>query len=171
MQRKILHRLHTPITFLQPTATNFGASAIGSLVQGADRSAQESISDAERERLAAGRRGPPSPCQFFLKNPPVIPPAHSDLPATRHDCIQSGWRVCYRSAGIERGDFESLRPRPEHKRNRMEPPGVDTLKGVDTYVNVPVAQDVTSFRTQGRRCECVGPWDRLSLRRPPTTRA
>ncbi len=47
------------------------------------------------------------------------------------------------------------------------PPGVDSLKGVDVYVSLSVAQDLTSFRTKGRPCEWVGPWDRLSLREAP----
>ncbi|MFP5230854.1 MAG: hypothetical protein ACLGXA_24835 [Acidobacteriota bacterium] len=47
------------------------------------------------------------------------------------------------------------------------PAGVDTFKGVDTYVSMSVADDLTSFRTKGRPCEWVGPWDRLSLRNPP----
>ncbi len=47
------------------------------------------------------------------------------------------------------------------------PAGVDSLKGVDTYVSVSVAQDLTSYRTKGRPCEWVGPWDALSLRQPP----
>lgn len=46
------------------------------------------------------------------------------------------------------------------------PAGVDTFKGVDTYVSLSVAHDLTSFRTKGRPCEWVGPWDRLSLRNP-----
>lgn len=48
------------------------------------------------------------------------------------------------------------------------PAGVDTLKGVDTYVSLSVADDLTSFRTKGRPCEWIGPWDRLSLRNPPS---
>ena len=43
------------------------------------------------------------------------------------------------------------------------PAGVDTFEGVDTYVSLSVAQDLTSFRTKGRPCEWLGPWDRLSL--------
>lgn len=43
------------------------------------------------------------------------------------------------------------------------PAGVDTFEGVDTYVSLSVAQDLTSFRTKGRPCEWSGPWDRLSL--------
>lgn len=48
------------------------------------------------------------------------------------------------------------------------PAGVDTFKGVDTYVSLSVADDLTSFRTKGRPCEWTGPWDRLSLREPPS---
>jgi hypothetical protein len=44
------------------------------------------------------------------------------------------------------------------------PAGVDTFQGVDTYVSVSVAADLTSWRTKGRPCEWSGPWDRLSLR-------
>lgn len=47
------------------------------------------------------------------------------------------------------------------------PAGVDTFKGVDTYVSMSIADDLTSFRTKGRPCEWDGPWDRLSLRTPP----
>ena len=43
------------------------------------------------------------------------------------------------------------------------PAGVDTFEGVDTYVSLSVAHDLTSFRTKGRPCEWSGPWDRLSL--------
>lgn len=43
------------------------------------------------------------------------------------------------------------------------PPGTETFLGVDTYVSLSVAQDLTSWRTKGRPCEWVGPWDRLSL--------
>jgi hypothetical protein len=43
------------------------------------------------------------------------------------------------------------------------PAGVDTFKGVDTYVSLSVAQDRVSYRTKGRPCEWVGPWDRVSL--------
>ena len=47
------------------------------------------------------------------------------------------------------------------------PAGVDTFQGVDTYVSMSIADDLTSFRTKGRPCEWDGPWDRLSLRTPP----
>lgn len=47
------------------------------------------------------------------------------------------------------------------------PSGVDTFRGVDTYVSMSVADDLTSFRTKGRPCEWEGRWDRLSLRNPP----
>lgn len=49
------------------------------------------------------------------------------------------------------------------------PAGVDTMQGVDTYVSMSVAHDLTSFRTKGRPCEWEGPWDRLSLQNPPQT--
>jgi hypothetical protein len=47
------------------------------------------------------------------------------------------------------------------------PAGVDTYKGVDTYVTVSVAQDLITYRTRGRPCEWVGPWDALSLNNVP----
>jgi hypothetical protein len=52
-------------------------------------------------------------------------------------------------------------------RHTFGPPGVDSLKGINIYVSLSVPQDLTSFRTKGRPCEWVGPWDRLSLRRIP----
>ena len=47
------------------------------------------------------------------------------------------------------------------------PAGVDSFQGVDTYVSMSIADDLTSFRTKGRPCEWDGPWDRISLRTPP----
>jgi hypothetical protein len=52
-------------------------------------------------------------------------------------------------------------------RHASGPAGIDTLKGINTYVSLSVAQDLVSYRTKGRPCEWVGPWDRLSLRQPP----
>lgn len=52
-------------------------------------------------------------------------------------------------------------------RHTSGPPGVDTNKGINIYVSMSVADDLTSFRTKGRPCEWQGPWDRLSLRNPP----
>ncbi len=52
-------------------------------------------------------------------------------------------------------------------RHTFEPPGVDSFTGINIYVSVSVAQDLVSWRTKGRPCEWVGPWDRLSLREPP----
>lgn len=52
-------------------------------------------------------------------------------------------------------------------RHSSGPAGVDTFKGINIYVSLSVAQELTSFRTKGRPCEWIGPWDRLSLRRPP----
>jgi hypothetical protein len=81
-----------------------------------------------------------------------------DQPGTRHDFIEDGGHripvylvpdtatLCWHSSG---------------------PAGVDTFAGVDTYVSMSVADDLTSFRTKGRPCEWEGPWDRLSLRNPP----
>ncbi len=48
-------------------------------------------------------------------------------------------------------------------RHTFEQPGIDSLKGINIYVSLSVAQDLTSFRTKGRPCEWLGPWDRLSL--------
>ena len=85
-----------------------------------------------------------------------------DRSGTRHDSIEVDGRavpahlvpdaatLCWHSSG---------------------PAGVDTFKGVDTYVSLSMADDLTSFRTKGRPCEWVGPWDRLSLLDPPTTAA
>ena len=81
-----------------------------------------------------------------------------DQSGTRHDTIEKdGTRIpvhlvpdtatlCWHSSG---------------------PAGVDTFHGVDTYVSMSIADDLTSFRTKGRPCEWDGPWDRLSLRTPP----
>ena len=44
------------------------------------------------------------------------------------------------------------------------PAGVDTFLGVNTYVSLSVAQDLTVWRTVGRPCEWKGPWDAISLR-------
>ena len=52
-------------------------------------------------------------------------------------------------------------------RHTFGSPGVDSLKGINIYVSLSVPQDLTSFRTKGRPCEWVGPWDRLSLRQVP----
>lgn len=48
-------------------------------------------------------------------------------------------------------------------RHTFEQPGVDSFKGINIYVSLSVAQDLTSYRTKGRPCEWLGPWDRLSL--------
>lgn len=81
-----------------------------------------------------------------------------DQSGTRHDYVEIGGNripvylvpdtatLCWHSSG---------------------PAGVDTLKGVDTYVSMSVADDLTSFRTKGRPCEWEGPWDRLSLGSTP----
>jgi hypothetical protein len=52
-------------------------------------------------------------------------------------------------------------------RHTSGPPGVDTNKGINIYVSLSVADELTSFRTKGRPCEWDGPWDRLSLQNPP----
>lgn len=54
-------------------------------------------------------------------------------------------------------------------RHSSGPAGVDTNVGINTYVSLSVADDLTSFRTKGRPCEWDGPWDRLSLHTPPPT--
>lgn len=50
-------------------------------------------------------------------------------------------------------------------RHTFEQPGIDSFKGINIYVSLSVAQNLTSFRTKGRPCEWLGPWDRLSLAR------
>lgn len=50
-------------------------------------------------------------------------------------------------------------------RHTSGPAGVDTMKGINIYVSLSIAQELASFRTKGRPCEWLGPWDRLSLRR------
>ena len=47
------------------------------------------------------------------------------------------------------------------------PAGVDTLQGVNTYVSLSTPDNLTVYRTVGRPCEWVGPWDALSLLRTP----
>ena len=44
-------------------------------------------------------------------------------------------------------------------------PGVDTLSGINIYVSLSTPHDRTIYRTVGRPCEWMGPWDALSLRR------
>lgn len=53
-------------------------------------------------------------------------------------------------------------------RHTSGPAGVDTFKGINIYVSLSVAQDLTSYRTKGRACEWRGPWDRVSLRQLPS---
>ncbi|HEV2305452.1 MAG TPA: hypothetical protein VGR93_08035 [Candidatus Acidoferrales bacterium] len=53
-------------------------------------------------------------------------------------------------------------------RHTSGPAGVDTLKGINIYVSLSVAQDLVSFRAKGRPCEWIGPWDRVSLRELPS---
>lgn len=48
-------------------------------------------------------------------------------------------------------------------RHTFEQPGIESFQGINIYVSLSVAQDLTSFRTKGRPCEWLGPWDRLSL--------
>jgi hypothetical protein len=47
------------------------------------------------------------------------------------------------------------------------PAGVDTMKGVNTYVSLSTPDDLTVYRTVGRPCEWSGPWDALSLAKIP----
>jgi hypothetical protein len=49
------------------------------------------------------------------------------------------------------------------------PAGVDTFKGVDTYVSLSTPDNLTVYRTKGRPrpCEWVGPWDAISLSHVP----
>ncbi len=42
-------------------------------------------------------------------------------------------------------------------------PGVDTLTGINIYVSISTPHDRTVYRTKGRPCDWVGPWDSLSL--------
>jgi hypothetical protein len=81
-----------------------------------------------------------------------------DLAGTKHDYL------------LEDGKKVGLNLVPEIATlcwHANGPAGVDTYKGVDTYVTVSVAQDLTSYRTRGRPCEWVGPWDTLSLSSKP----
>jgi hypothetical protein len=47
------------------------------------------------------------------------------------------------------------------------PAGVDTFRGVNTYVSISSAEDLTTYRVKGRPCEWIGPWDALSLMNIP----
>ena len=40
----------------------------------------------------------------------------------------------------------------------------DTFKGINIYVSIGVAKDLIVYRTKGRPCEWVGPWDAITLR-------
>ncbi len=42
-------------------------------------------------------------------------------------------------------------------------PGVDQMSGINIYVSISTPHDRTVYRTKGRPCEWVGPWDSLSL--------
>ncbi len=42
-------------------------------------------------------------------------------------------------------------------------PGVDQFTGINIYVSISTPHDRTVYRTKGRPCEWVGPWDSLSL--------
>ena len=43
-------------------------------------------------------------------------------------------------------------------------PGVDQMTGINIYVSISTPHDRTVYRTKGRPCEWIGPWDSLSLR-------
>jgi hypothetical protein len=49
-------------------------------------------------------------------------------------------------------------------RHRFTTPGVDAFTGINIYVSIGVPEDLTVYRTKGRPCEWVGPWDSISLR-------
>jgi len=42
-------------------------------------------------------------------------------------------------------------------------PGVDQFTGINIYVSLSTPDNLTVYRTKGRPCEWVGPWDALSL--------
>jgi hypothetical protein len=81
-----------------------------------------------------------------------------DASGTRHDYVEDG------------GNRIPVHLVPDTAnlcRHSSGPAGVDTNVGINTYVSLSVAGDLTSFRTKGRPCEWDGPWDRLSLQNPP----
>ena len=81
-----------------------------------------------------------------------------DASGTRHDYVEDG------------GNRIPVHLVPDTAnlcRHSSGPVGVDTNVGINTYVSLSVADDLTSFRTKGRPCEWDGPWDSLSLRNPP----
>ncbi len=43
-------------------------------------------------------------------------------------------------------------------------PGVDPFTGINIYVSLSTPHNLTVYRTKGRPCEWVGPWDSLSLK-------
>jgi hypothetical protein len=83
-----------------------------------------------------------------------------DASGTRHDYVEEG------------GNRIPVHLVPDTAnlcRHSSGPVGIDTNVGINTYVSLSVADDLTSFRTKGRPCEWDGPWDSLSLRTPPRT--
>ena len=44
-------------------------------------------------------------------------------------------------------------------------PGVDQFTGINIYVSLSTPNNLTVYRTKGRACEWVGPWDPLPLNR------
>jgi hypothetical protein len=81
-----------------------------------------------------------------------------DVSGTRHDYIE---------VGGNRIPVHLVPDTANLCRHSSGPAGVDTNVGINTYVSLSVADDLTSFRTKGRPCEWNGPWDRLSLQNPP----
>ena len=81
-----------------------------------------------------------------------------DASGTRHDDIE---------VGGNRIPVHLVPDTANLCRHSSGPAGVDTNVGINTYVSLSVADDLTSFRTKGRPCEWEGPWDRLSLHSPP----
>ena len=52
-------------------------------------------------------------------------------------------------------------------RHTNGPARIDTFKGVDTYVSLSTPDNLTVYRTKGRPCEWVGPWDAVNLSHVP----
>jgi hypothetical protein len=45
------------------------------------------------------------------------------------------------------------------------PPGFDPFTASNIYVSIAVPEDLTIYRTKGRPCEWVGPWDAVTLKK------
>jgi hypothetical protein len=50
-------------------------------------------------------------------------------------------------------------------RHRYSSPGVDAFTGINIYVSIGMSKDLTIYRTKGRPCEWVGPWDAIRLQK------